>query len=141
MKTTFLSVTRTYQHDYRKNKSFIHFLFLCKPVEHEWLVEPENQTVTQGSTVSITCDVTNLGEDDVMVWTSRNPDMTLFFNQHKIDGAPGHYSVESRDNGYTLVISGAQVRDSGDFECDVRGWQARSMTLLVVGKSTLIDTI
>ncbi len=74
-----------------------------------------------------------MDEDDVMVWTSHNPDMTLFFNQHKIAGTPDRYSVQSGNNGYTLVISDAQPGDSGEFECEVLGWEAKSMTLSVTG--------
>ncbi len=98
------------------------------------MVESYNLTVTQGSAVSIPCNVSNLDDDDVMEWTSHNPDMTLFFNQHKIAGTPDRYSVESSNNGYTLVISDAQPEDSREFECKVRGWQTKSVILSVVGK-------
>ncbi len=84
--------------------------------------------------MNIPCVVSNLDEGDVMVWASRNPDKVLFFNQHKVAGTPDHYSAESSNSGYTLVISNVQPGDSGKFECEVRGWQARSMTLLVVGR-------
>ncbi len=102
--------------------------------EHEWLAEPENMTATQGSPVRITCQVSNLGEDDIMVWTSRWPELTLFFNDLKLDGTPDSYFVEPLASGYTLVIPEVGLNDSREFACSVRGWQERSMTLSVLGE-------
>ncbi len=78
------------------------YFFFWKSAQHEWLVESYNLTVTQGSTVNISCNVSNLDEDDVMEWTSHNPDMTLFFNQHKIAGTPDRYILSNRATTDTL---------------------------------------
>ncbi len=97
-------------------------------------MEPSNATATQGSTVLIDCVVDGLTEDDVMVWSSRNPDKALFHNSLKIENVPQRYSVLPSTSGFSLVISQLMLEDAGEYVCSVSGWQQKSMFLSVNGE-------
>ncbi len=101
---------------------------------YEWLMEPRNETAIQGSTVLIDCEVDGLTEDDVMVWSSRKTDKTLFHNLLEIKNVPQRYSVQPSTSGFSLVISQLRLEDAGEYVCSVSGWQQKSMFLSLNGE-------
>ncbi len=97
-------------------------------------------TTTQGSTVLMDCGVDGMTKDDVMVWSSRNPDKTLFHNSLKIENVPKRYSVQPSTSGFSLVISRLRLEDAGEYVCSIRGWQQKSMFLSVNGTVGMFST-
>ena len=121
---------------------------LCRTVDSQttqsWIQMPTDQADVEGGSVTIPCEVSNLGELQV-IWQMQTDDgntEVLFINDNFFPG-PGsgfdHYSVVDNGNGFNLVISGLQRTDDAEFTCLIqsRGDLEGTARVTVKGQSSI----
>lgn len=78
---------------------------------------PVTNSVHLGDTVYLSCT----GVDDDLSWylqkTGQSPKLLFYKITTRQSDTPGHFSSTGSEPDFTLIISGVQAADTGDYYC------------------------